>query len=63
MWCTFETFDARLFKSDAGIPYKYVVYSPKVVEKDDWFEFLHAHNNYGDPNRYIKLVKKKSHGK
>lgn len=64
MWCTFDTFDARLFNYNAGIPYKYVIYSPKMEEKYDCFEFLHGHekDGSGHVNRYIMPSLKKHQG-
>ena len=36
------SFDAELLKKP--IPYKYVIFSPKMKRKDDCYEFLHSFN-------------------
>ena len=61
MTCTFDKFNANLLNSLASIPYKYVVHSTKVVDKDDCFEYLHAHHRHGDVNRCLLLHKNKLH--
>ena len=57
MICTFEKFNFELLSNFRSIPYKYVIINtPKVVEKDDCFEFLHAHfKQHGDVNRCLRL--------
>ena len=57
MSCTFHNFDGKLLDLNAGIPYKYVIYSTKMVEEDDCFEFLHAHKSDGNVNRCLMLSK------
>ena len=55
MVCTLNI-DANLLNTARG--YKYVVYSPKMVHKDDCFEFLHTFaGRYYDrnPNRCLKI--------
>ena len=61
MTCCFDKFNVELLSRTAEIPYKYVVVnSPKVVEKDDCFEYLHAHSkDHGDVNRCLKLSSEK----
>ena len=60
MTCTFATFNADLLKDYSTIPYKYVIYSPKVVDKDDCFEFLHAHKRHGHVDRCLKILPEKA---
>lgn len=56
MTCTL-TIDADFLKVPRA--YKYVVYSPKMVEQDDCFEYLHSFagrtHEYRDPNRCLKI--------
>ena len=56
MTCTLNI-DANNLMSPKG--YKYVVYSPKMVHKDDCFEYLHTFTGYTpsfqNPNRYLKI--------
>ena len=54
MVCTLRI-DANLLKYPWG--YKYVVYSPKMVEKDDCFEHLHSFvgRSHRNPNRCLKI--------
>ena len=61
MICTFEKFNFDLLSCFRSIPYKYVVVdSPKVLDKDDCFEFLHAHSKYlGDVDRCLELSQEK----
>ena len=62
MTCSFDKFDVELLSYSAQIPYKYVIVnSPKVVDKDDCFEFLHAHSYHGDVNRCLQLSSEKFH--
>lgn len=57
MTCIFDKFDVELLSSFSSIPYKYVIVnSPKVVDKDDCFEYLHAHSkDLGDVDRCLRL--------
>ena len=57
MTCTFDKFNVELLNGFKSIPYKYVIVnSPKVVAKDECFEFLHAHSkDHGDVNRCLRL--------
>ena len=56
MTCTFDKFNIELLNHFRSIPYKYVIMnSPKVVDKDDCFEYLHAHKHLGDVNRCLQL--------
>ena len=56
MVCTINI-DAGLLNSTRG--YKYVVYSPKMVNGDDCFEYLHSFvGSYSDeknPDRCLKI--------
>ena len=64
MTCTLHI-EANLLKYSRG--YKYVVYSPKMVEKDDCFEYLHAFvgrtSNFQDPNRHLIVKSTEVNGK
>ena len=55
MTCTFENFNADLLKSQNSISYKYVVHSAKIIERDDCFEYLHAHQRHGDVDRCLLI--------
>ncbi len=61
MTCTFDKFNFEFLNHFKSIPYKYVIVdSPKVVDKDDCFEFLHAHVcRHGDVNRCLQLTAEK----
>ena len=59
MTFTFENFDADLLKSFNSISYKYVIFSPKVVEKDDCFEYLHDYHRDGDVDRCLQFPREK----
>ena len=61
MTCTFDSFNVELLSYSRSIPYKYVILnSPKVVEKDDCFEYLHVHSkDHGDVNRCLQLSTEK----
>ena len=37
--------------------YKYVVYSPKMTNKDDCYEYLHSFASYNNPNRCFMVNK------
>ena len=39
------------------IPYKYVIFTPKMKRKDDCYEFLHSFCGYAepDPNRWLSI--------
>ena len=54
MTCTLNI-DADILKNP--VPYKYVVYSPKMENKDDCYEYLHG---YGwNPNRCLRIPQNK----
>ena len=61
MTCTFDKFNLDLLSHFRSIPYKYIIVdTPKVVDKDDCFEFLHAHSkHHGDANRCLQLSSEK----
>lgn len=59
MTCTFDNFDAELLASQRSIPYKYVIFTSKVVDSDEWFEYLHAHKRHGDLDRCLQLQPEK----
>ena len=47
---------------DRTLEYKYVVYSPKMTNKDDCYEYLHSfagysYSYYSDPNRCLMVNK------
>ena len=56
MVCTLNI-DKSLLNTTWG--YKYVVYSPKMVNGNDCFEYLHSFDGYfsyeKDPNRCLKI--------
>ena len=56
MTCTLNI-AANLLCTPRG--YKYVVYSPKMTNHHDCFEYLHSFagsdNNHDDPNRWLKV--------
>ena len=57
---TFDKFNLDLLKHYRSIPYKYVIYSPKVVEEKDCYEYLHAHHRrHGDVNRCLQIPPEK----
>ena len=39
------------------VPYKYVVYSPKMEKEDDCYEYLHGYG--GNPNRCLRISENK----
>ena len=54
MICTLKI-DANILNEIRG--YKYVVYSPKMVQEDDCYEYLHSFVSdwsYQNPNRCLK---------
>jgi hypothetical protein len=55
MSCTFETFDVEILKTP--LPYKYVIYSPKVKKPEENYEYLHAHSSWRsvDLNRCLVI--------
>jgi hypothetical protein len=55
MSCTFEKFDIEILKTP--LPYKYVVYSPKVKKSEENYEYLHAHSSWRsiDLNRCLVI--------
>ena len=61
MTCTLNI-DANILKSPKG--YKYVVYSPKMVQEDDCFEYLHTYSGYyTDLNRCLRINNAELHSK
>lgn len=54
MTCTFKNFDKNLFSNFRGIPYKYVVHSPRTEKPADWYEYLHAFPD--DHNRCLVIT-------
>lgn len=58
MTCTLQIQEELLTKH---LEYKYVIFSPKVIGKDECYEFLHsfAGYQYPDPNRYLHIDKTK----
>ena len=54
MTCTLSI-DAEILKHP--VAYKYVVYSPKMENKDDCYEYLHGYG--GNPNRCLRIPKSK----
>ena len=50
------SFDAELLKKP--IPYKYVIFSPKMKRKDDCYEFLHSFSERAshDPDRCLSIT-------
>ena len=62
MMCTFDKFDFEFLLKSRYIAYKYVIInSPKIVEKGDCFEYLHAHSKDGDVDRCLKLSTEEIH--
>ena len=54
MTCTLQI-DANVLKKP--LIYKYVIFSPKMVHKDDCYEFLHSFAGKGsDPNRVLCIL-------
>ena len=39
------------------MPYKYVIYSPKMVHPDDCYEYYHVYS--GNPNRCLRIAQEK----
>ena len=54
MTCTLQI-DAAILKNP--IPYKYVIYSPKMEHPDDCYEYFHAYS--GNPNRCLQIAPSK----
>ena len=55
MTCTLNI-DANLLKYPLG--YKYVLYSPRVLQENDCFEYLHSFAgqwHHQDPNRCLRI--------
>ena len=57
MTCTLGKFNLELLIQSRFVPYKYVIInSPKIVENDDCFEYLHVHSkDHGDVDRCLRL--------
>ena len=52
----FDKFNVDLLKHFNSIPYKYVIYSSKVTEEKDCFEYLHAHHQrHGNVDRCLQI--------
>ncbi len=58
MTCTLPI-DAKLLKDHAKIPYKYVIFSPKMKVASDCYEFLHAYREL-NPNRFLTVASTKN---
>ena len=58
MTCTLLIKEELLTKH---LEYKYVIFSPNVMGKDECYEFLHSFTGYQypDPNRYLHIDKTK----
>lgn len=58
MTCTLSI-EAELLKGP--VPYKYVIFSPKMIGEDDCYEFLHSFAGYidPDPNRCLYIDRNK----
>ena len=63
MICTFGKFNLEFLIQSRIVLYKYVIInSPRIVEKDDCFEYLHAHSkDYGDVDRCLRLSTEEIH--
>ena len=52
------SFDASVLEGQQAIPYKYVVYSPRMVEDNDCWEYLHGVSSWGVANRCLEIPTK-----
>ena len=50
--------DASLLERQQAIPYKYVIYSPRMVEDNDCWEYLHGVSGQGIVNRCLIIPTK-----
>ena len=62
MTCAIDNFNLKFMIDHHSVPYKYVIInSPKVVETNDCFEYLHAHSKHGDVSRCLHLSFEEMH--